>query len=95
MSKLLNSDKLKKTIIRYFKNHIELEQRDEIKRKFFGLAEKWKAEMEKNNYDDFKEICVKIEKDPKFKLPWPVFELTKAIKVFVNIFKIVDKIEVP
>ena len=95
MNELLRSEKLKKAIVHYFNNHIELEQRDEIKRKFFFLVEKWKREMEKNNYDDFKEICIKIENDPKFKLPWPVYEIIKAIRFFVKTFKIVDKKEFP
>lgn len=69
IGKLLGNKKLRDRFVVYFSKKIKGEVVEEIDRKFFGLVEKWKRELEDKTYDGFKEISLKIEEDPKFKLP--------------------------
>ena len=89
LKRLISSIKFRNAVYKYLADDFIAEQKEEISRKLLGLVKKWKEVMYSHNIDEFKSLCSAIENDPKFKLPWTVYELYDVVDFFV---KLVSKI---
>lgn len=90
IEKLIKSRRFLKVLLKYLNCHIYQEQKVESSRKLLSLVKKWKKILEDGS-DLFEDICSVIEEDPKFKIPWTVKEVSDAVEMFYEIFKINKK----